>query len=154
MAGNQDTWTRRVDAQHRDRSGKEWGEAPGAAQVSTNPAAEPELRAAFIAGLLDLACFLEAHPELPVQRYGQRITLHTGHELPHDGTWDGELRALKAFAVAAGAELSEPPGGHCLASRSFGPVTYEAVAISPAARARHQAGSSYYGCVQPDGEAA
>ena len=88
--------------------------------ATPNPAADSELRAAFIAGLLDLACFLEAHPELPVQRYGQEITLHTGHELLHDGTWDGELGALKAFAAAAGAELSDH-GGHYYASRSFGP---------------------------------
>jgi hypothetical protein len=117
-----------------------------------NRAVAPEHRAAFIAGLLDLACFLEAHPEVPVQLYGQEITLHTGFELPHDGTWDGELATLKAFAAATGAELSEL-GGHYYASRGFGPITYQACAISPQARERHNADSSYYGCVQPDGGA-
>jgi hypothetical protein len=111
---------------------------------------DPEARAAFIAGLLDLACFLDAHPDLPVQRYGQEITLHVGHELPDDGTWEGARRAVEAFAAAAGAELSETPGGHYRASRSFGPVRYEAVAISPTARARHRADASYHGCVRPD----
>jgi len=114
-----------------------------------NPAVAPDLRAEFIGGLIDLACFLEAHPELPVQRFGQEITLHTGFELPHDGTWDGELAALKEFAAAAGAELSDRNGYH-YARRSFGPITYQAAATSPEARARYDANSSYYGCVQPE----
>lgn len=117
-----------------------------------NPAADPELRAAFIAGLLDLACFLEAHPDVPVQRYGQTITLHTGHELPHDGTWAGELRALTAFARAINADVTETSdgSGHYCASRSFGAITYEACAISPAARARFTAGQSYYNSIRLD----
>ena len=117
-----------------------------------NSAAAPELRAAFIAGLLDLARFLQAHPELPVQRYGQEISLHTSYDLPHDGTWDGQLAALKEFAAAAGAELSDRNGYH-YASRSFGPITYQACAISPEAQARYDASATYYGCVQPDGSA-
>jgi hypothetical protein len=121
------------------------------AEAVADPAAAPELRAAFIAGLVDLACFLEAHPELPVQLYGQEITLHAGYELPCDGTWEGALRALDAFAAAVGATVTETGGGHYRASRSFGPITYGAVAISPQARARHRADSSYYGCVQADG---
>jgi hypothetical protein len=114
-----------------------------------NPAADPELRAAFIAGLLDLARFLEAHPDLPVQLYGQEITLHTGYELPHDGTWQDELRVLKAFAADAGAELSDH-NGHYYAARSFGPVTYKACAISPEAQARHDALESYRRSIRLD----
>jgi hypothetical protein len=114
-----------------------------------NPAADPQLRAAFIAGLLDLACYLKSHPDIPVQRYGQTITLHTGHELPHDGTWEDELRALKAFACAIGADVTDR-GGHHLASRSFGPITYEACAISPAAHERHDALDSYRDSIRLD----
>jgi hypothetical protein len=110
---------------------------------------DPATRQAFIDGLRSLADFLDAHPGLPVQRYGQKITLHTGHELPDDGTWDGARRAVEAFAEAAGAELTQTPGGHYLASRSFGPITYEAVAISPAVMAEHEALMSYSGHVTP-----
>lgn len=119
-----------------------------------NPAAAPEHRAAFIAGLRDLASYLEANPDLPVQRFGEAVTLHTGHELPHGGTWDGEFRALKAFAAAIGAEVTElyPGSGHYYASRSFGPVTYEATAISPAAHARHDARNSYADVISLDHE--
>jgi hypothetical protein len=117
--------------------------------TTDNPATDPQLRAAFIAGLLDLACFLEAHPDLPVQRYGQTVSLHTRHEFSHDGTWAGELRALEAFASAIGAKVTEH-GGYYYASRSFGPVAYEACAISPAARTRSDAENSYRDSIRLD----
>ncbi len=119
-----------------------------------NPAADPQLRAAFIAGLLDLACYLESHPDVPVQRYGQAITLHTGFELPHDGTWEDEFRALKAFAHAIGVDVTESRdgSGHFYASRSFGPIKYEACAISPAAHVRFTAKESYCGSIRLDDE--
>jgi hypothetical protein len=120
------------------------------AAPAPNPAAAPELRAAFIVGLLDLACFLEAHPDVPVQRFGETITLHTGHELPHDGTWDDELRALKEFARTIGADVTVSPGGHYYAGRSFGPIRYEGCAISPAAHARHDARNSYADVISLD----
>ena len=124
--------------------------------AAPNPAAAPEHRAAFIAGLLELACFLESHPDIPVQRYGQTITLHTGFELPHDGTWVDEFRALKAFADAIGADVAEsrPGSGHYYASRPFGPITFEACAISPAAHARHDARNSYADVISLDEQVA
>ena len=120
-------------------------------EASANPAAAPQLRAAFIAGLRDLASFLEANPDLPVRQFGDAITLHTGYELPADGTWEGELRALEAFAAAIGTTVTDRGTGHLYASRSFGPITYEAAAISPQAWARHRADWSYHGNIQLDG---
>ena len=101
---------------HRDRSGNEWA----------NPADD---RAAFIDGLVALACFLEAHPEAPVpSAYDDKVTLHV---FP-DGDTDDERRAAvdsTAAALGTTAGESRPGSGHYQFSLRFGPVSYLVVTI-------------------------
>lgn len=86
-------------------------------------------RAAFIDGLLALACFLEAHPEAPVGgAYDDKVILHVFPE----GDTDDERRAgVDSAAVALGqvAEESRPGSGHYQFSLRFGPVTYSVLTI-------------------------
>jgi hypothetical protein len=46
--------------------------------------------------------------------------------------------------------VTETPGGHYLASRSFGPIKFEGCAIPPAAHARYDALDSYRGSIRLD----
>lgn len=110
--------------------------------TTDNPATEPELRAAFIAGLLDLACFLESHPDVPVPiDYPDTMRLLV---FP-DGDTDDEQRAgVDDVAAMLGVTAADERGtGHYTARLAFGPVTYEACAISRERRARSRAADSY-----------
>jgi hypothetical protein len=93
---------------------------------STNP----DDRAAFIDGLLALACFLEAHPEAPAPRaFDDAVIMHV---FP-DGDTDNERRAAvdsAATALGATAAASRPDSRHYLFNLRFGPVTYCMVTIS------------------------
>jgi hypothetical protein len=93
---------------------------------STNP----DDRAAFIDGLVALACFLEAHPEAPAPRaFDEAVVMHV---FP-DGDTDDERRAAVDSAAAAlgvTAAPSRPDSRHYLFSLRFGPVTYCMVTIS------------------------
>jgi hypothetical protein len=83
-------------------------------------------RAAWVAGLRELADFLAAHPDVPAPPayHGQGIT-----EFPA-GTSDAERRAgVDRAAGAMGVSAAETHGGHYKASLRFGPVAYEVVAI-------------------------
>ena len=103
---------------------------------------DPEVRKAFIAGLRALARYLASHPEAPVPPYGTMIGLPaTG------GTDEDNRREVDLFAVVMGATVTDDRGGYYTASRAFGPVSYEATAISAARRAAYLAESSYRGCV-------
>ncbi|MGP3914268.1 hypothetical protein [Nonomuraea sp. 10N515B] len=103
-------------------------------------------RTALINGLLDLAAFLETHPEVPVT---SSVTVR--HFPNHDD--DADMRAeIDQIAARAGSHIDyeDSPYGHYATSVFFGPVEYRAVAILADARARHDAESSYRGCIQPD----
>jgi hypothetical protein len=94
--------------------------------VSAAPADE---RAAFIDGLLALACFLEAHPEAPVGgAYDDKVILHV---FPDGDTDDERRAAVDSIAAALGttAEESRPGSGHYQFNVRFGPVTYCPVTI-------------------------
>jgi hypothetical protein len=83
-------------------------------------------RAAWVAGLRDLADFLEGHPDIPVPP-----AYHEGviHEFP-DGETDEQRRAgVDRAAEAMGVPAAETRGGHYKASVRFGPVAYEVVAL-------------------------
>ncbi|MFI9556137.1 hypothetical protein [Nonomuraea endophytica] len=101
-------------------------------------------RTSLINGLLDLAAFLEANPDVPAP-----YSLNA-HHFPKNAT-DDEMRAdIDHVASLLGTEPCEEAGyGHYKACLTFGPVQYKAVAILSAARARHQADSSYDGCIDP-----
>ena len=80
-------------------------------------------RAALIAGLRDMADYLESNPEVPAPIYTQVFTFPPG-----DDWWAMRAR-IDATAVRLGVTAYGSAGGHYLAVRSFGPVEYRAVAI-------------------------
>jgi hypothetical protein len=85
--------------------------------------ADPTERAALIAGLRNLADYLESSPEVPAPIYSDVLTF------PPHGDWS-EMRAeIDAIAARLGVPARLTGGGHYVASRSFGPVEYRAVAI-------------------------
>jgi hypothetical protein len=109
-------------------------------------------RAKFIAGLRALACFLAAHPDAPLPAGYHKTTILV---FP-DGETGTERRAgVDAAAAVIGATAADPSGcGHYAASRTFGPVVYEVLAISDEARADARARDSYRDSVTLDALAA
>lgn len=107
----------------------------------------PDDRAAWIDGLRSLACFLEAHPDVPVpERY------HTQYlsVIPR-GSEDECRVAVDAVAAMLGVIPDDRDGqGHYKAVRPFGPVAYEVFFISDAWNARYDALNSYSGSVRLD----
>jgi hypothetical protein len=92
-------------------------------------AAEVDERAAFVDGLLALACFLEAQPKAPVgSAYDDKVILHV---FPDGGSDDERRAAVDSTAAALGqvAGESQPGSGHYQFSLRFGPVTYCVVTI-------------------------
>jgi hypothetical protein len=111
---------------------------------STNP----DDRAALVYGLLALACFLEAHPDVPVPEsyFTQHISV-----IPYGADDDERRAAVDAAAAALGVTADDPHGsGHYKAAREFGPIAYEIFTISAAARARSDAQDSYRYSVRLD----
>jgi hypothetical protein len=85
--------------------------------------AAPDDRARLIAGLLDLAVFLEANPGVPTPPCADVLVFPTG------GT-NAEMRAeIDVIAARINAEPRETVSRHYAVSRFFGPVEYRAVAI-------------------------
>lgn len=81
-------------------------------------------RGRFIAGLRDLANYLDANPAIPSPR---DITVHV---FPPDGSNAEMLAEIDAIAGRIGATPNnDSPRGHYCAIRDFGPVQYRAVAI-------------------------
>jgi hypothetical protein len=94
--------------------------------MSLNLYASPGERTQLIAGLYDLAKFLEDNPEVPTPR---TITVHV---FPPTGMTDAERRAeIDAIAARLGVTARKTGCGHYVATRSIGPVEYRAVAIPP-----------------------
>lgn len=84
--------------------------------------ADAKQRARLIAGLLDLAIFLQANPDVPAPQYTDVLVF------PAAGT-DAERRTeIDAIAARIGAE-AQTICGHYVAARHFGPVEYRAVVI-------------------------
>lgn len=102
-------------------------------------------RAAIITGLRDLADFLDAHPDIPIT--GCVPLYHFAHQRT-----DADQRAeIEQIAARLGSPVeAQTPYGHYVTTISFGPIQYRAMAITAAARARHDADDSYRGCIQPD----
>jgi hypothetical protein len=80
-------------------------------------------RAAFISGLRALADYLESNPAVPAPIYS------TVHTFPPDGDWAAMRADIDAIAAPLGVIAYRTAGGHYVATRSFGPVEYRAVAI-------------------------
>lgn len=82
-------------------------------------------RGRLIAGLRQLADFLDQNPDLPAPHYAEVIVF------PVRGT-DAEMFAeidVIAQQIGATASDADSPAGHYSAARHFGPVRYRAVAI-------------------------
>jgi len=111
---------------------------------------DAETRDAFITGLFALAVYLEAHPEVPVPRYGTDILVGV-RDIEDGGTTD-----IESAAAALDAPVSTDPAGNGRGGsetrRSFGPVGYKVFSLTKASMARHHAEASYRGCVTPEAE--
>jgi hypothetical protein len=103
-------------------------------------------RTDLIDGLLNLAAFLEAHPEVPIS---SNVVVHHFPEHDNDADMRAEIDHIAAH-VGSRIEFDDSPYGHYATSVCFGPVEYRAVAILAAARARHDAERSYFGCIRHD----
>ncbi|MGC5010161.1 hypothetical protein ACLQ2R_05310 [Streptosporangium sp. DT93] len=102
-------------------------------------------RAAIIAGLRDLAVFLEANPAVPVPVFPKLLYFAAGT----DPDMCAEIDAI-AEVLGTGIDPGDIDYGHYRTVRAFGPVQYSAVGVLALAKARHDANSSYMGCVTPD----
>ena len=101
-------------------------------------------RERILAGLVDLAAFLEANPDVPVPRFNWSLSIPLGVSV--NGTTDLRQRAeIDRIAGLLGvAVLDESAnGGHYIARRHFGPVTYEAVHVPAQRMAEFDAMRSY-----------
>jgi hypothetical protein len=95
-----------------------------------NSYASNEKRAWLIAGLRDLAEFLDRNPTVPAPYRADMLVF------PPVGS-DAEMFAeIDAIAVLIGTTASDDdsPSGHYSAYRNFGPVQYRAVAIPRSAK--------------------
>jgi hypothetical protein len=108
-------------------------------------ATDPEHRSDYINGLRQLADYLDANPGVPVPKYGTSITVLA------DLADDGGIRQVEDIAAQLAAPvITDLDLGRYAASRTFGPVGYEAVSHTRAVMAAYHALSSYDGCVTPD----
>ncbi|HEX5495854.1 MAG TPA: hypothetical protein VFX70_14885 [Mycobacteriales bacterium] len=104
-------------------------------------------RAAAVAGLRQLADFLESHPQVPAPgRYDTDITLFTRGNTDTD---EGACR-VEVDRVAAALGVAATSGEHYTAVRTFGPVNYRIVHIPAAAERAFNARRSYHDVVQVD----
>jgi hypothetical protein len=92
--------------------------------------ANSDQRLALIAGLRDLADFLDQSPQIPVPCRTELLVF------PPEAS-DAEMFAeIDVIAERIGTTASDAgsPAGHYSAARTFGPVQYRAVAIPHSAR--------------------
>ena len=80
-------------------------------------------RQALISGLRALADYLESNPGVPAPSYSDVLAF------PPDGDCAGMRAGIDAIAERIGVEARETVSGHYVATRSFGPIEYRAVAI-------------------------
>lgn len=92
--------------------------------------ANPEERDRLIAGLRELADFLDSNPQIPAPR---RTDLLVFPPTGADAAMFAEVDAI-AGRIGTTATNAGSPSGHYSAVRDFGPVRYRAVAIPHAAR--------------------
>jgi hypothetical protein len=96
--------------------------------------ANSEERERLIAGLRELADFIDQNAQVPVPRYADLLVF------PAKGT-DAEIFAeidVIAEQISVTAVQNDTPDRHYIASRYFGPVQYRAVAIPLVARHEDQ----------------
>jgi hypothetical protein len=84
---------------------------------------DPTERAELIGGFRALADYLESNPAVPAPGYSAVYTF------PPDGDWPAMCAEIDSIASRLGVIACRSAGAHYLATRSFGPVEYRAVAI-------------------------
>jgi hypothetical protein len=92
--------------------------------------ANDEDRVRLIAGLRDLAEFLDQNPQVPAPGFADLFVF------PPPGT-DAEMFAevdVIAAQIGETASDADSPAGHYSAVREFGPMRYRAIAIPHSAR--------------------
>lgn len=92
--------------------------------------ANSEERAGLIAGLRELAEYLDQNPDVPAPRSTDLLVFPPAGS---DAEMFTEIDAI-ASRIGATASDADSPAGHYSAARDFGPVQYRAVAIPHAAR--------------------
>jgi hypothetical protein len=80
-------------------------------------------RAALTGGLRALADYRESNPEVPAATYSDVFTF------PPDGDWAAMRVEIDHIAALLGVTSHNTSGGQYVATRSFGPIEYRAVAI-------------------------
>jgi hypothetical protein len=101
-----------------------------------------QTRTSIIAGLRDLAAFLETNPAVPVSEYGW--TLDIPQALSNNTETDHQQRAeVDRVAELLDVQPSTSLGGHYAASRAFGPVVYQIVHVPAQEMAEYYAWHSY-----------
>ena len=80
-------------------------------------------RAQLINGLRRLADYLESNPQLPAP------SCPAVYAFPSARGWEERRAEIDATAARMGVLAHLTGGGHYVATRSFGPVEYRAVAI-------------------------
>jgi hypothetical protein len=96
-------------------------------------------RTQTIAGLRALADFLEDHPAVPVYEYGWEVSVHA------DGTDEQEAAEVDRIAALLGVTPvdNRPRGGHYVAAKTFGRITYRVVHIPEHRMTAHNTLMSY-----------
>lgn len=105
-------------------------------------------RSKVITGLRQLADHLEAHPDIPVNPYGWDLNIY-----PDRSSGDDTARAeVDRIAAELGVQVHDDTGrgGHYIATRAFGLISYAAVHIPAREMAAHIALMSYSDCVTPE----
>jgi hypothetical protein len=97
-------------------------------------------RAQTIVGLRQLADYLEDHPDLPVKEYGFDLTIYP--EPDTDAAGRAEVDRIADLLGVTPVD-NTPMGGHYIASKAFGRISYRAVYISSRAWAKYNARNSY-----------
>ena len=93
--------------------------------------ANDEEQVRLIAGLRDLAEFLDQNPQVPAPRYTDLLVFPpTGPDAEKFAEVDVIARQIGVTA----SDADSPSAGHYSAVRNFGPVQYRAVAIPRSAR--------------------
>ena len=95
-----------------------------------NHYANDEQRVRLIAGLRDLAVFLEQNPDVPAP---SRADLLIFPPEASDAEMFAEIDTI-AELIGSTASDTDSPRGHYSAVRDFGPMQYRAVAIPHSAR--------------------
>lgn len=85
--------------------------------------ANADERARFIAGLRELAAFLESRHDVPI---APDVTVYA---FPPASAYQERRAEIDTIASRIGTQADETVPGHYVASRFFGPVEYRAVAI-------------------------